>query len=96
MVSIDNIWTVLGPALAVGIGLGMVFFGGLRLTVQMLPGTARPWLWAAVSFALRSTAVLLGFYWIAGERWTAWMAGLLGFLLSRTVLVRHARAQINR
>ena len=87
-------WINLLPALAVGVAIGLFFFGGLRLTVQMLPHTSRPWLWAALSFTVRSAAAVGGFYWIAGERWLAWMACLLGFLLSRTVLVRRARSQI--
>jgi F1F0 ATPase subunit 2 len=80
-------WINLLPALAVGTAIGLFFFGGLRLTVQMLPRASRPWLWAALSFTVRSAAAVAGFYWIAGERWLAWVACLLGFLLSRTVVV---------
>lgn len=83
-------------ALAGGMAVGVFFFGGLWLSVQMLPRTSRPALWFVVSFGMRSAAALGGFYWIAGQRWLPWLVCLLGFLLSRSILVRQARAGMMR
>lgn len=55
--------------LLAGLGLGGVFFGGLWWTVKK--GVSSPWpaLWFCVSLALRTSLVLLGFYFIADGHW---------------------------
>jgi F1F0 ATPase subunit 2 len=79
------------PLLA-GAALGWVYFQALWATVAQLPVRRRPGLWIAGSLILRLGLVLGAFVWLA--RWGSWpalVAGLLGFIAARTVLVRCLR-----
>lgn len=72
-----------------GIGLGLLYFGGLWLTVWRLPTAAWPALLALGSFWLRAGLCLLGFYLVSAGDWKRVLACLLGFIGVRTLLVRH-------
>ena len=72
-----------------GIGLGLLYFGGLWLTVWRLPTTSWPALLAIGSFWLRAGVCLLGFYLVSSGDWKRVLACLLGFIGMRTILVRH-------
>lgn len=74
-------------AFGAGIGLGLLFFGGLWLTVQRLSTTSRPALLALGSFWGRAAVCLVGFYVVMGH-WARLAACLSGFLVVRFVLVR--------
>jgi len=71
-----------------GIFLGAVYFGGLWLTVRRLPDSGRPFVSMFWSFLLRAFMILAGFYFVMGNRWDHLLAVLLGFLLTRELLVR--------
>lgn len=75
-------------AFCVGLTAGLLYFGGLWLTVQYLPRTRRPELVSLGSLALRLTLTLVAFYLVMGGRWERLLAALMGFLVMRTVLVR--------
>jgi F1F0 ATPase subunit 2 len=75
-------------AFLAGLALGLVYFGGLWLTVQRLPTSRRPGLLAALSLFLRLGFVLGGFYLVMGGRWQRLLACLGGFLLLRALSVR--------
>jgi len=94
MQALCDTWIILLAALAVGAAVGLFFFGGLQLTVQRLPHSTRPGLLAAASFTVRSAGAAGSFWWIAGGHGLSWAACLLGFLLSRRVLVRRAQLQL--
>ena len=63
--------------------MGLLFFGGLWLTVRRGTTTKYPVFWFGGSFLLRTAVVLTGFYWIAGDRWEALLICLTGFLTGR-------------
>jgi F1F0 ATPase subunit 2 len=81
----------LGAALAVGLLLGAIFFGGLWWTVVRGVLSPRPALWFIGSKLLRMAIVLGGFYLNGGDRWERWLACLLGFILARIVVWRVSR-----
>jgi F1F0 ATPase subunit 2 len=83
-------WTMLLAPLATGVGLGLIFYGGLFFTVRAVVKAKQPALLTVVSFALRTGVVLAGFYWIGAGDWTRIMAALAGFILARIILLRVA------
>ena len=70
-------------ALAAGMGLGSLYFGGLWVTVrraaQGRPGG--PGLLA--SLLLRLALIAAGLHLVAGHRWQDYLAALLGILAAR-------------
>jgi F1F0 ATPase subunit 2 len=76
----------------VGAGLGVVYFGGLWLTVRRLPEARWPALLLLGSMVGRTALTLLGFYVVMGARWERLLACLAGFILARMVLVRRLRS----
>ncbi len=78
-------------AVATGFALGAIYFGGLWLTVRGVPTMQQPALWFLVSFVLRMSVVLAGFYFVMGGRWERLVACMVGFLLVRMLLIRHQR-----
>ena len=83
----------LGMAFVAGIGLGILFFGGLWLTVQRISVSSWPALLALGSFWGRSAVCMLGFYLVMDGHWDRLAACLLGFLGARIVLVRYWRSE---
>jgi F1F0 ATPase subunit 2 len=79
-------------AVAAGGVLGLVFFGGLWLTVDRLGRSRRPLALAALSFGLRLAVAGVGFWVVL--RWGPQhlVAALVGFLAMRAVLVRRVAA----
>jgi F1F0 ATPase subunit 2 len=78
-------------ALLSGAALGIFFFVGLWWTVRKGLVANTPAAWFLLSFLLRMTVTLSGFYWIAqtGE-WQHLAIALLGFIAARIVLTRFA------
>lgn len=72
----------------VGAGLGLFYFGGLRLTVQRLPVTKRPALLTLGSLVGRMGISLFGFYLVMDGQWVRLLVCLSGFVLIRVILVR--------
>ena len=69
--------------LMTGVFLGAIFFGGLWWTVQK--GLTSKWsaLWFFGSLLLRTSIVLVGFYYVARGHWQRLLVCLLGFILAR-------------
>lgn len=78
-------------ALLAGMMLGAIFFGGLWWTVRKGVSSKRPALWFFGSMLLRTCIVVLGFYFILGEDWRLLLAGLLGFIVARLIVMRLTR-----
>ena len=76
-------------ALGFGIAVGLMYFGGLWLTVRALPRARRPAQVAMVSLALRMSAILMFFYVLAQwfHTWEVPVAAAVGLLLARTFLI---------
>lgn len=88
---------VLLAAFAAGMGLGVIFFGGLWLTLRRFDlASALLGLWLAASFLLRTGIVLCGMYFVFGGNWHRLCAGLLGFFVARLLVTRLARPPCQR
>jgi F1F0 ATPase subunit 2 len=81
-----NEFLSLAPALAAGVLLGTIFFGGLWWTVRKGVSAQRPALWFFGSMLLRMSITLAGFYLVGREDWERWLLCLLGFVLARLVV----------
>ncbi len=81
-------------ALLLGIGMGLIYFGGLWLTVSKLPNTRNPVLLSIVSFFGRIGFVALGFYLVMVKVQYApihLLACLLTFFGIRNLLVQRLK-----
>jgi F1F0 ATPase subunit 2 len=73
----------LTSAMAAGVLLGAIFFGGLWYTVSQGLSSERPELWFLGGMLLRMSITLAGFYLVGRERWDRWLICLLGFFIAR-------------
>lgn len=78
-------------ALLAGALLGVFFFVGLWWTVRKLESSKHVALLFLTSMLLRTSVVILGFYFILGDNWQHLIAGLLGFVLARIIVTRLTR-----
>lgn len=74
------------PAVFAGILLGVIFFGGLWLTVNKGLGSKRATLIFLGSLILRMAIILIGFYFVGGDSWQKMLACLGGFLIARIAI----------
>ena len=81
-----NEFLSLALALAAGLLLGAIFFGGLWWTVHRGVSSQQPALWFFGSMLLRMSIALAGFYFVGREHWERWLLCLLGFVLARLVV----------
>ena len=84
---------VLVLAAAAGAGLGLLYYGGLWLTVRRLPGSGRPALLFGGRFAGRTGRTLLGFYLVMDGGWGRMLACLVGFIMARQFLIFRLRPE---
>ncbi|HUH29263.1 ATP synthase subunit I [Gelidibacter sp.] len=74
------------PAVLAGMLLGVIFFGGLWLTVNKGLGSKRATLIFFGSLILRIAIILTGFYFVGGDSWQKLISCLVGFLIARIVI----------
>ena len=86
----DTVTLVL--ALVMGTLLGAIFFGGLWWTVRKSISSKQPALLFLGSLLLRTSIVLVGFYFIARGHWERLLVCLLGFVIARLIVTRLARS----
>ena len=86
--------SILVVALAAGLLLGAVFFGGLWWTVRKGVSSKRPAHWFLWSFLLRMSLVLAGLYFVGRGDWRRLMACLLGFIIARFCVMRLTRTTV--
>lgn len=88
---------VLALTFLAGAALGVVFYGGLWLTVRRLPRSKHPVLFSVASFWARTLVVMGGFLAAMDRRWQNALFCLLGFAAARPIvsgwLSRRARAE---
>jgi F1F0 ATPase subunit 2 len=75
-------------ALASGVLLGAIFFGGLWWTVRRGVTSKRPALWFCGSLLLRTGIALAGFYLVSSGHWQRLIACLLGFVIARRIVTQ--------
>jgi len=80
--------TVFVLLLLAGFGLGVLFFGGLWLTVRSLPTARHPAGLALASFWGRAVVVMTGLLLVMDGLWQRALAGLLGFVIARVAVSR--------
>jgi F1F0 ATPase subunit 2 len=68
--------------------LGLLFYGGLWMTVRALPVTRHPIALTLSSVTLRTAAVLSGLWLVAGGRWQNALACVAGFVIGRIAVSR--------
>jgi F1F0 ATPase subunit 2 len=78
-------------ALAAGVLLGAMFYGGLWWTVRRGVSSKRVALWFLGSLLLRMGVALAGFYFVAGGHWQRLLLCLLGFVMARVAVTRLTR-----
>lgn len=86
----DTIFLVL--QLTAGIGISILYYGTLWLTIQVLPLVRHPKILMLGSFAGRMIIILSASYLIImcmDGHWERLMACMLGFLLTRLFLIRY-------
>jgi F1F0 ATPase subunit 2 len=71
-----------------GLALGAVFFGGLWWTLRKSLQSPRPALWLLGSLLVRMSLVLVGLYLISGGQWERLLAGLVGVIGARFLVLR--------
>ena len=72
-----------------GSALGLMFFVGLWFTVKQAMLSNKPHLWFILSFALRITLLLMAFFFISKSgHWQDLACALIGFVITRSVLIR--------
>jgi len=84
-----NETVLLAAAAFAGGGIGVLYFMGLWLTVRRLEDASRPALLTLGSFLGRTAAAVFLFYLLVrGGHWERGLAALVGFIISRLILVR--------
>lgn len=89
---VDDLMTGLS-ALALGAALGLVFFGGLWLTLQRLPRSSNPFLLTMGSLAVRTAVVLAGFWILTHGEPLPVIAALMGFIAVQMLMTFHTAFQ---
>lgn len=79
-------------SLLLGVIAGIIFFGGLLMTVRRLVQAPHPYYLAIVSFILRFAAIGVIFVSISyGGHWERLLACMLGFVMTRMAVVRYVQ-----
>ena len=86
-------WIPIVLSLVAGLVLGLVYFGGLWLTVRGVTTTRRPVLLFAASFIGRTALVVAGMYLVMDGSWQRMLACLAGFVIVRQVMVSRLRPE---
>ena len=81
-----NEYLYLTIALAGGMATGLLFFGGLWLTVRKSLASKTPALWLVGSFLLRSAVTMAAFYFLSGNDWKRLVICVAGFIIARTFI----------
>jgi F1F0 ATPase subunit 2 len=76
--------------------LGAIFFGGLWWTVGKGVSSKRPAFWFFGSLLLRTSIVLVGFYFVANGDWQRLLPCLVGFVMAQLVVTRLTRSTRKR
>lgn len=74
-------------AFVTGVVLGIVFFGGLWLTVKKTLGKSYAALWIPLSSFLRIAITLTGFYFVAGGNLQRLLICVAAFVATRFLVV---------
>jgi F1F0 ATPase subunit 2 len=79
-----------------GILLGIIYFGGLWLTIQRMSQTDRPILLLMSSFIVRLVSVLTGFHLVSNGRLELLAVSLVTFLITRFFFINRIQPHPER
>lgn len=82
----------IGLPLIVGLLLGVLFFGGLWLTIKKVASSKMPALLVLSSFIFRIGIVLAGFYFVGLGDWKKLAACLVGFMVARFAVIHYTKS----
>lgn len=77
--------------LFVGIILGIVFFGGLYITVEKMSDVKNPSILLLISFVLRMAILIGGLYLVSRHGFKDMMLALLGIILIKLLMIYLAK-----
>ncbi|MDI1230812.1 MAG: ATP synthase subunit I [Methylobacter sp.] len=83
---IDGLWVI--GVLVWGALLGLMYFGGLWLTLRRLTEVKYQTVWVLGSLAIRNVLAVVGFFPVVKLGWQYALICLLGFILVRFIVVR--------
>ena len=78
-------------AFMAGLCLGIIFFGGLWITVQRALKSDMPGLWFAGGLLSRLTITMLGFYFVGAGNWQRLLICTIGFIVARFIVLRYTK-----
>jgi len=78
-------------AFIAGAALGILFFGGLWLTVKKTVTIKNPAILLLGSMLLRTGITLVGFYYISQGDWQRLLICLAGFIAARFIVIRFTK-----
>lgn len=81
----------LAVSLAVGIMLGILFYGGLWMTVRRLMAARNPIALTLGSLLVRTAVVVAGLLLVARGQWPNALVFLAGFVMGRIAVSRFVR-----
>ncbi|WP_372634409.1 ATP synthase subunit I [Fodinibius sp.] len=71
-----------------GVVLGLIYFGGLWITINKVSDVRRPYLLLTASFLLRTALVLAGFYLLLLYNWIYLVLAMITFIVTRHLVIR--------
>ena len=71
-----------------GVLLGLFYFGGLWITLKYISRSSKPKSWLLLSFVVRISLIMVGFWAIMRIDLVAFMLTFLAFLITRVILTR--------
>ena len=77
-----------GLAFLWGVFLGVFYFGGLWVTLKMMPRKERPKRWLAFSYIVRLAGALAGFWIVVQKDPLAFLFTFVAFFAVRIILTR--------
>jgi F1F0 ATPase subunit 2 len=72
-----------------GIALGILYFGGLWLTITRMRTIKNPGIFLTLSFILRTVVVIGGFYLISDGKLERLAVAMLAFFVTRFVFIKY-------
>jgi F1F0 ATPase subunit 2 len=78
-----------------GIVLGILYFGGLWLTITKMRELKNPGIFLTLSFILRTVVVIGGFYLISDGKLERLAVAMLAFFVIRFVFIRYFSPERN-
>jgi F1F0 ATPase subunit 2 len=80
-------------AFGAGMILGLLFFGGLYITIQKIETAKNPALIMILSFMIRMAVLVVAFYFIAQSGYKEVLFALAGVIITRFVMTFRMRGE---